>query len=54
VKEPSWNPAIEDQAIDRLHRLGQTKQVNVYQYYVHGTIEMNILQIQRRKGELAL
>ena len=53
-QEPSWNPAMEAQAIDRLYRLGQVNPVNVYRYYVHGTLEMNIHQVQRRKGELAL
>ncbi|EFP81310.1 uncharacterized protein PGTG_06931 [Puccinia graminis f. sp. tritici CRL 75-36-700-3] len=52
--EPSWNPAMEAQAIDCLYRLGQVKPVNVYRYYVHGTLETNIYQIQRRKGELAM
>ncbi|KAA1075788.1 hypothetical protein PGT21_026639 [Puccinia graminis f. sp. tritici] len=54
IMEPSWNPAMEAQAIDRLYRLGQVKPVNVYRYYVHGTLETNIYQIQRRKGELAM
>ncbi|OAV86913.1 hypothetical protein PTTG_06079 [Puccinia triticina 1-1 BBBD Race 1] len=53
-QEPSWNPAMEAQAIDRLYRLGKTNRVCVYRYYVEGTLEMNIHQVQNRKGELAL
>lgn len=34
-----WNPALEEQAFDRAHRLGQTKDVNIYKLVVHGTIE---------------
>ena len=40
--------------MDRLYRLGQVHEVHVYRYYVQGTLEMNIHQIQRRKAELAL
>jgi predicted DNA-binding transcriptional regulator len=39
--------------LDRLYRLGQENEVYVYQYYVDRSLEMNILEIQRRKGELA-
>ncbi|OAV85317.1 hypothetical protein PTTG_30619 [Puccinia triticina 1-1 BBBD Race 1] len=52
--EPSWNPAMEFQAIDRLYRLGQRNSVWVYRYYIQGSLEMNIFQVQRRKCELAL
>ena len=45
---------MEAQAVDRLYRLGQANEVHVYRYYVQGTLEMNIHQVQRRKGELAL
>ena len=44
-----WNRAIEDQAIDRCHRLGQEKTVCVKQYIISHTIERRILQIQKRK-----
>ena len=45
---------MEAQAVDCLYRLGQANKVHVYRYYVQGTLEMNIHQVQRRKGELAL
>ncbi|OAV87714.1 hypothetical protein PTTG_29311 [Puccinia triticina 1-1 BBBD Race 1] len=54
MMEPGWNPAIEAQAIDRLYRLGQIHPVYVYRYYVEGSLEVNIYQIQRRKDELAM
>ncbi|PWY97431.1 hypothetical protein BCV70DRAFT_195468 [Testicularia cyperi] len=44
-----WNSSIENQAIDRIHRLGQTKPVTVYRYLVKNSIEDRILLIQRRK-----
>ena len=44
-----WNRAIEDQAIDRCHRLGQEKTVYVKHYIISHTIEKRILQIQKRK-----
>ncbi|OAV84785.1 hypothetical protein PTTG_11097, partial [Puccinia triticina 1-1 BBBD Race 1] len=53
IMEPSWNPASEFQAIDWLYRLGQENSVFVYWYYLQRSLEMNIHQVQRRKGELA-
>lgn len=44
-----WNPAVERQAEDRSHRLGQTLSVNVYQYVCEGTIEERIEEILRKK-----
>ena len=40
-----WNPALEDQAFDRAHRLGQTKTVNIYKLSVPGTVEERILEV---------
>ena len=54
LQEPSCNPAMEAQEIDCLYGLGQVKPVSLYRYYVHKTLEMNIHQVQRRKGELEL
>ena len=45
---------MEAQAVDRLYRLGQPDEVHVYRYFVQGTLEMNIHQVQRQKGELAV
>ena len=47
-----WNSSIEDQAIDRIHRLGQTRPVTVHRLLVEHTIEDRILEIQRRKKQL--
>jgi DNA repair protein RAD5 len=51
--DPWWNPGVEDQAIDRVHRLGQTREVVVKRYVVDETVEEMILQLQERKERLA-
>ncbi len=51
--DPWWNPAVENQAIDRAHRIGQDKPVMVYRLVAAGTIEEKMLQMQARKGDLA-
>jgi len=51
--EPFWNPAIEEQAIDRVHRIGQTTDVVVYKITIGGTVEERILNLQDQKRELA-
>ena len=51
--DPWWNPAVENQATDRAHRLGQDKPVFVYKLIVGGSIEEKILALQERKAELA-
>lgn len=51
--DPWWNPAIEAQAIDRAHRLGQTRRVFVYRLIATGTIEEKMLALQERKADLA-
>ncbi|MGN6199460.1 DEAD/DEAH box helicase [Humibacter sp.] len=50
--DPWWNPAAEAQAIDRTHRIGQTKQVMVYRMVASDTIEEKVMRLARRKGEL--
>ncbi len=50
--DPWWNPAAEDQATDRAHRIGQTKPVFVHKLVCRGTIEERILQLQSRKAKL--
>ncbi|WP_113904801.1 DEAD/DEAH box helicase [Brevibacterium celere] len=52
LMDPWWNPAAENQAIDRAHRIGQTKSVMVYRYVAEGTIEEKVLALQRKKSEL--
>jgi SNF2 family DNA or RNA helicase len=50
--DPWWNPAVEDQASDRAHRLGQQRPVTVYRLIAEGTIEQRILELHREKREL--
>ncbi len=51
--DPWWNPAVEDQATDRTHRIGQTKAVISYKMITRGTVEEKILSLQKRKKDLA-
>jgi len=51
--DPWWNPAVEEQAMDRVHRLGQTRDVTVVRFVATDTIEEKMLELQRRKRELA-
>ncbi|EKM84208.1 hypothetical protein AGABI1DRAFT_67507 [Agaricus bisporus var. burnettii JB137-S8] len=53
LMDPCWNPAVENQAIDRIHRLGQTKPVLSIKYIIQGSIEESMLKIQERKNRLA-
>ncbi|CAO3702084.1 unnamed protein product [Rhizopus stolonifer] len=48
-----WNPAIENQAIDRVHRIGQTKAVEVHRIFIKDTVEDRILQLQNKKQAIA-
>jgi superfamily II DNA or RNA helicase len=50
--DPWWNPATENQAIDRTHRIGQTRPVMVYRLIAHGTIEEKVVALARRKAAL--
>lgn len=50
--EPWWNPAVEDQAVDRAHRIGQKSAVTAYKLICKGTIEEKILELQKRKKNL--
>jgi SNF2 family DNA or RNA helicase len=50
--DPWWNPAVEDQATDRAHRIGQTRVVTSYKLITRGTVEEKILALQQRKREL--
>lgn len=50
--DPWWTPAAEEQAIDRAHRIGQTRPVNVYRMIAAGTIEEKVVELQERKARL--
>ena len=50
--DPWWNPMAEQQAIDRAHRIGQKKKVNIYKFITKNSIEEKILKLQERKGNL--
>jgi SNF2 family DNA or RNA helicase len=50
--DPWWNPAVEDQATDRAHRIGQTKVVTSYKLITRDTVEEKILTLQNRKREI--
>jgi SNF2 family DNA or RNA helicase len=50
--DPWWNPAVENQATDRAHRIGQEKNVFVYKLMTVGTVEEKIFELQKRKREL--
>jgi len=51
--DPWWNPAVEQQAIDRSHRIGQTKNVFIYKFISKDTVEEKILALQNRKRALS-
>jgi len=51
--DPWWNPAVESQAIDRAHRIGQTKSVFAYRLICRGTVEEKVLELQKSKRDLA-
>lgn len=52
LTDPWWNPAVEAQAVDRAHRLGQNRSVNVYRLVATDTIEQRVLELQEQKREL--
>ncbi len=51
--DPWWNPAVETQATDRAHRIGQTRTVFAYRMITRGTVEEKILELQERKRDLS-
>ena len=51
--DPWWNPAVEAQAIDRAHRIGQSRQVFAYRLIARDTVEERVLELQERKRSLA-
>ncbi|TPX13914.1 uncharacterized protein E0L32_005614 [Thyridium curvatum] len=52
IMDPFWNPFIEMQAVDRAHRIGQQREVQVHRILVEGTIEDRIVELQQRKRQL--
>jgi hypothetical protein len=53
MMDPWWNPALENQAIDRVHRIGQKKNVHVHRLCIPDTVEDRILALQAKKQALA-
>lgn len=53
ILDPWWNPAVEAQAIDRAHRIGQTRAVTAYRLVCSDTVEQRIIELQDRKRQLA-
>ena len=51
--DPWWNPAVEDQASDRVHRIGQEHPVTIYRLIIKHTIEEKIVNLHREKRDLA-
>lgn len=51
--DPWWNPAVEKQAMDRTHRIGQTKPVFVYKFISKNTIEEKIIKLQEKKQRVS-
>jgi len=51
--DPWWNPAVESQAIDRAHRIGQENKVIIYKFITRNTVEEKIMRLQARKTTLA-
>ena len=54
IYDPWWNPAVEQQAGDRIYRIGQKKDVTIYKLIVAGTIEEKIQQLQDKKEKMAM
>lgn len=53
ILDPWWNPAVEQQAVDRSHRIGQTRSVFIYKFITKDTVEEKILAMQNRKRGIA-
>ena len=51
--DPWWNPAVEAQAVDRAHRIGQTRNVFAYRLIARDTVEEKVLELQKTKRDLA-
>ena len=53
ILDPWWNPAVEAQAVDRAHRIGQTRRVFAYRLICRDTVEEKIVQLQQTKRGLS-
>jgi SNF2 family DNA or RNA helicase len=53
IMEPQWNPTVEEQALARVHRMGQTKEVTTVRYVMQGSFEERVVDTQHKKRELA-
>src|SRR5205085_5961747 len=53
ILDPWWNPAVEAQAVDRAHRIGQTKQIFAYRLIARDSVEEKVLELQQTKRDLA-
>jgi len=52
IYDPWWNPAVENQAIDRAHRIGQTKAVSVYRLVTEDSVEKKIMDLKQKKSDI--
>jgi superfamily II DNA or RNA helicase len=52
IYDPWWNPAVENQAADRAHRIGQTKTVNIYRLVTENSVESRIMQLKEKKAKI--
>ncbi|KAI0400766.1 SNF2 family N-terminal domain-containing protein [Xylaria palmicola] len=53
LMEPHWNPTMEEQALARVHRLGQKKEVTTVRFYIRDTFEERVMELQKKKEDLA-
>jgi SNF2 family DNA or RNA helicase len=53
VMEPQYNPGVEQQAVDRVHRIGQRRETHIYRLVMADSIEGTVLELQARKRKLA-
>ncbi|KAK3497860.1 SNF2 family N-terminal domain-containing protein [Neurospora hispaniola] len=53
LMEPHWNPTLEDQALARIHRMGQTREVTTVRFYIRDSFEERVMEVQEKKRKLA-